>query len=173
MELFTAIETRTSCRQFLTDSIDRQTIQRILAAAGRAPSPLNAQPWQFIVITAKERKQAIHAESERCKTWAFEQSGWKWLDRYRTDFLLQAPVLVAVVGDPESADARALLVACGTGYRPHQVLALGRPDVEPTAVPLLQGRDQVDGRATAYVCTERVCRPPVTEADALVALIDE
>ena len=103
MELFSAIETRTSCREFLNDPIDKPTIQRVLAAGARAPSPLNTQPWQFIVITGQEKKQAIYDEAERCRKWAIEQSGWKWLGSYKQDFLLQAPVLVAVVGDPKKS----------------------------------------------------------------------
>lgn len=103
MELFSAIETRTSCREFLGDPIDKPTIQRILTAGARAPSPLNAQPWQFIVITGQSKKQAVFDEAERCRTWAIEQSGWKWLGSYSTKFLLQAPVLVAVVGDPKKS----------------------------------------------------------------------
>jgi 5,6-dimethylbenzimidazole synthase len=103
MDLFSAIETRTSCRQFLPDAVDKKTIAHILAAGVRAPSPLNTQPWQFIVIRAQAKKQEIYEEAERCRAWAIEQSGWKWLNGYKTDFLLQAPVLVAVVGDPQKS----------------------------------------------------------------------
>lgn len=103
MELFSAIETRTSCRKFLSDPIDKPTIERILAAGARAPSPLNAQPWQFIVITGQAKKQAVFDEAERCRVWAIKQSGWKWLGSYNQDFLLKAPVLVAVVGDPKKS----------------------------------------------------------------------
>lgn len=100
MDLFSAIETRTSCRRFLADPVDRPVIEAILSAGIRAPSPLNAQPWRFIVISDPVVKQAIHGEAERCRAWAIEKSGWKWLHKYRIDFLVQAPVLVAVVGDP-------------------------------------------------------------------------
>ena len=103
MDLFSAIETRTSCREFLPDALNKPTIEKILAAGVRAPSPLNAQPWQFIVITMPAKKRAIYAEAERCRAWAIEQSGWTWLGKYKTDFLLQAPVLVAVVGDPKKS----------------------------------------------------------------------
>lgn len=100
MDLFSAIETRTSCRRFLPDPVDRPVIEAILSAGIRAPSPLNAQPWRFIVIEDPLVKAAIHAEAERCRTWAIEKSGWAWLNKYRVDFLVQAPVLVAVLGDP-------------------------------------------------------------------------
>jgi len=117
MDLFTAIETRTSCRQFQAQGVDRQTVQKILSAAGRAPSPLNAQPWQFIVITSNVIKEKIHAESDRCRKWAIEKSGWKWLAKYKIDFLLQAPVLVAVVGDPKKTGMDMFQQEGSVGYQ--------------------------------------------------------
>ena len=116
MDLFSAIETRTSCRQFTGDSVEREIIERILAAGTRAPSPLNAQPWQFIVITDEARKKAVYEEAERCRAWAVEQSGWKWMSKYQMDFLLQAPVLVAVVGDPKKSGMDAFQEDGPVGY---------------------------------------------------------
>ena len=55
------------------------------------------------MITGPAKKQEIYEEAERCRAWAIEESGWKWLNGYKTDFLLQAPVLVAVVGDPKKS----------------------------------------------------------------------
>jgi len=117
MDLFSAIETRTSCRHFLPDTIEPPTIEKILAAGVRAPSPLNAQPWQFIVIRAQAIKQAIHVEAERCKAWAIEKSGWQWLNTYKTDFLLQAPLLVAVVGDPKKTGMDMFQEEGSVGYQ--------------------------------------------------------
>ena len=53
-------------------------------------------------------------------------------------------------------------------FRPHVVLAGGEPD----GVPLLAGREPVDGRAAAYVCERFACQRPVTEPDELAALLD-
>ena len=88
------------------------------------------------------------------------------------DYALAHPREVAIIGDPGATDTRALLDACTTGYRPHQIVALGVPDVEPSSVPLLQGRSQIEGRATAYVCVDFTCRPPVTDPAALRTLIE-
>jgi uncharacterized protein YyaL (SSP411 family) len=51
-------------------------------------------------------------------------------------------------------------------FLPHVVLAGGEG-----AVPLLEGRGPVDGRAAAYVCERFTCQRPVTEPDELAALL--
>ncbi len=101
MDIFTAIKERRSCRDFLTDSISPETIEKILEAASFAPSPLNMQPWQFIVITKQEVKDKIFEEAERCRDWAFKDCGLKWAGSYKSDFIKSAPVLIAVTGDPK------------------------------------------------------------------------
>ncbi len=87
------------------------------------------------------------------------------------DYALSHPREIAIVGDPQASDTRALLEVCTTGYRPHQIVALGAPDTEASAVPLLQNRGQIEGRATAYVCVDFTCRAPVSDPAALQALL--
>lgn len=101
MDVFTAMKERRSCRNFSQEPVPEADIERILEAATWAPSPLNAQPWEFIVIKNQDVKEKIFAEAERCRQWALETSGWKWLGKYAVDFLKSVPVLIAVVGDPE------------------------------------------------------------------------
>jgi predicted oxidoreductase (fatty acid repression mutant protein) len=78
MDLFAAIKGRRSCRNFLPEPISEDTIEKILEAATWAPSPLNSQPWEFIVITNQEVKEKVFAEADRCRKWTLEKSGWKW-----------------------------------------------------------------------------------------------
>ena len=54
MDVFTAIRERRSCRAFLPGPVSEEAIEKILQAAVWAPSPMNAQPWEFIVITNQE-----------------------------------------------------------------------------------------------------------------------
>jgi uncharacterized protein YyaL (SSP411 family) len=89
------------------------------------------------------------------------------------DYALAQPREVSIVGDAGAADTQALLDACGTGYRPHQIIAFGEPGMEPATVPLLEGRGLVGGRATAYVCIDFVCQRPATEPDGLLELIEQ
>ncbi|MFW6184027.1 MAG: thioredoxin domain-containing protein [Chloroflexota bacterium] len=79
-------------------------------------------------------------------------------------FILGDPREVAIIGDAEDEDVRALLDVAYDSYRPLQVVAVGR---DGDAVPLLKDRAQLDGRATAYVCRHFVCRRPVAEPAAL------
>jgi uncharacterized protein YyaL (SSP411 family) len=88
------------------------------------------------------------------------------------DYALAHPREIAIVGKPGAADTLKLLDVCCTGYRPHQIVALGAPRDEPTAVPLLRDRHQVDGHASAYVCIDSVCQVPVTDPEPLLALIE-
>jgi 5,6-dimethylbenzimidazole synthase len=77
MDLFTAIKERRSCRKFLTDPMDAAILEKIIEAGIWAPSPMNAQPWEFIVVTRPEMKEKIYAEGERCRQWSLSTSGWK------------------------------------------------------------------------------------------------
>ena len=117
MDIFEAIKERRSCRKFLPESISEEVIEKILEAATWAPSPLNAQPWEFIVVTNKEIKEKIFSEADRCRKWAIEKSGWKWLEKYRLNFLKTAPVIIAVVGDPKKTGMDMFQEEGGVGYQ--------------------------------------------------------
>ena len=87
----------------------------------------------------------------------------QWLQAL--SYALSKPREIAIVGDPDSADTQALLNVVRKGYRPFQVVALGEPDI--AAVPLLQKRSLVDGRAAVYVCRDFACHAPVTDPQGL------
>ncbi|MEA2411723.1 MAG: uncharacterized protein QOC77_2284 [Thermoleophilaceae bacterium] len=85
------------------------------------------------------------------------------------DFHLAGVKEVALVGP----DLRPLERAVRGRFRPHLVLAAGDgSSASDAAVPLLEGRTPVDGRPAAYVCERFACQAPVTEPDALAALLD-
>jgi len=93
----------------------------------------------------------------------------QWLQAL--SYTLAKPKEIAIVGDPDSADTQALLNVVRDGYRPFQVVALGAPDGQPSAVPLLQDRGLVNGKPAAYVCRDFACQAPVAEPQALRNLL--
>jgi uncharacterized protein len=85
------------------------------------------------------------------------------------DFHLAAVKEVALVGDDVALLERVVRGA----FRPHVVLA-GSPPAgagDASAIPLLEGRTAVDGRAAAYVCERFACQAPVTEPSELETLL--
>ncbi|MBC7131078.1 nitroreductase, partial [Candidatus Bathyarchaeota archaeon] len=57
MELFEAIDNRRSIRAFTDKPIDPHIVMEILEAATKAPSALNLQPWEFVVVMDEERER--------------------------------------------------------------------------------------------------------------------
>jgi uncharacterized protein YyaL (SSP411 family) len=86
------------------------------------------------------------------------------------DLYLGPSFEIAIVGEPEAADTKALLDAVvRAGWRPNLVLAVASPDAKDatTTIALLADRTPIGQRATAYVCQRFVCRLPVTGPEEL------
>ena len=75
------------------------------------------------------------------------------------DLHFSTPREIAIVGPVDSPVARAALEP----FQPNTVVAIG-PSEE---VPLLAGKELVDGEPAVYVCERFACLAPVTEATAL------
>jgi uncharacterized protein YyaL (SSP411 family) len=75
------------------------------------------------------------------------------------DLHFSPPREIAVIGPPDSEVARAALEP----FEPNAVVAFGPSD----DVPLLQGKEFIDGRPAVYICENFACQTPVTEAAAL------
>jgi nitroreductase len=55
METWDAIRARRNVRTYTDQVIAREDLERILAAGRRAPSSMNWQPWNFVVVTDREQ----------------------------------------------------------------------------------------------------------------------
>ncbi|HMO00082.1 MAG TPA: thioredoxin domain-containing protein [Miltoncostaeaceae bacterium] len=82
---------------------------------------------------------------------------------------------IAVVGPRDDPATGALVRAAREAAGPYDVIAAGDPDDAEAvaAAPLLEGRPLVDGRPAAYVCRRFACQAPVTDPEALRALLRE
>lgn len=57
MELWQAIRERKSIRAYKRDPIPKETVEEILRLTIQAPSAINLQPWEFIVVTGEEKER--------------------------------------------------------------------------------------------------------------------
>lgn len=103
-------------RQFTTEDVDDETIERLVTAATRAPSAENRQPWEFVVVREAARREQIGAITER--VWRLGAAEiarsrlpptlFAEVDAGATGGVASAPVLVVVAVDrrrchPEAA----------------------------------------------------------------------
>ncbi|HOJ31304.1 MAG TPA: nitroreductase family protein [bacterium] len=97
MNFLKLVQIRQSVREYRTDSVPQEVLDRCFEAARIAPSACNSQPWSFIAITDKE---LINQMAER----AF--SGIYGLN----SFAKNAPVIIVVITE------RSRYSACLGGY---------------------------------------------------------
>jgi nitroreductase len=67
MEIIEAIQQRRSIRAFTEKKVPPETIMEILNIACRAPSAMNTQPWEFVVVAGEKLQQLRGAIVEKLK----------------------------------------------------------------------------------------------------------
>ncbi len=82
------IFTRRSIRRFLGKPVESEKLDRILKAGMQAPSAHNGQPWEFLVITEQNIKDAV----SKMSPWA--------------GMVAKAPVTIIVLGNIDTPNAR-------------------------------------------------------------------
>jgi nicotinate-nucleotide--dimethylbenzimidazole phosphoribosyltransferase len=102
--VYRVIEERRDIRRgFLPDPVPADVLERVLAAAHRAPSVGFSQPWDFIVITSPQKRARIKDLAERGRQdFAADLPGARAraFDRLKTEAILQTPVNIVVTCDP-------------------------------------------------------------------------
>ncbi len=96
----TLFQSRRSCRSFTSAAVSEDQLDVILRAGQWAPSPLNLQPWEFIVITDPEVKARTRKAAETARQAVIDSGGPAWVAKYQMAFLEEAPLMVAVIVDP-------------------------------------------------------------------------
>ncbi|SDF24775.1 nitroreductase family protein [Sporolituus thermophilus] len=82
MELFDAIQSRRSVRNYSPQAVSKDLLLQLLEAAVQAPSAMNSQPWAFAVIQDRE---LLNHYSDRAKAFLLSQMDQHPpLTKYRT-----------------------------------------------------------------------------------------
>ena len=100
MEFKELVKARRSCRAFDSVEVTEEQLSSILEAGQWAPSPLNLQPFEFIVITDENIKAQVKRISEDARQAVIENGGPAWAAKYDMNFIAEAPVLITIVVDP-------------------------------------------------------------------------
>ncbi|MBT7164189.1 MAG: thioredoxin domain-containing protein [Victivallales bacterium] len=94
---------------------------------------------------------------------------WCTLDEF-----LAPPEELVMASETDSKELQDMLRAVGQAYRPNLAVVLSRGDHAKSIarIPWLADREARDGKATAYLCVNRVCSLPITTAAKLRKLLD-
>lgn len=87
-ETLKTIYQRKSVRHFTDQEVTKEQLETIIRAAMAAPTAINAQPWQFLVVTDKELK-AKYAEGN-----------------FQADMVKKCSALVVICGDKTLGNER-------------------------------------------------------------------
>jgi hypothetical protein len=91
------------------------------------------------------------------------------------DFAIGPSCEVILVGDPRKADTKRMIEALRSRFAPRKVVLLhsklGQRQGTRYLDTFTRGLTSKEGKATAYVCCNRVCNPPTTDPDKMIELI--
>jgi len=100
--VYDAIALRRDVRHFRGDAIDDAVLDRILAAAHAAPSVGLSQPWRFVVIRDRSRRERIRESFCRVRELEAARFAGERRDEYgalKLEGILDAPINLCVAVD--------------------------------------------------------------------------
>jgi len=102
------LKNRRSIREYRDKKISSEVLQEILNDACQAPSAMNRQPWEFIVIQDKKMMEKISDESKSNLLCEIKNNPDSQLKKYETtlrsrqNIFYNAPCLVVIAGKNEN-----------------------------------------------------------------------
>ncbi|MBU1565659.1 MAG: nitroreductase [Proteobacteria bacterium] len=136
MDILEAIKQRQSIRDFKDDPVSQQLLREILEIACRAPSAMNTQPWEFIVVVNDVLDQIKRTVVEKLKAGEKPQSEH------------------SVVGWPTESIYRRRQVELAKKL--FQLMDIGREDADKRAQWLERGFKFFNAPAVIVVCVDRM-----------------
>jgi uncharacterized protein YyaL (SSP411 family) len=91
------------------------------------------------------------------------------------DFLLEGPIEIATVGKPGETRYEALRREADMRYLPNRIIAHLDPAAESNGhlnLPLLEGKELINGRAAVYLCYNFTCQAPITDPSQIGPALD-
>ena len=88
------------------------------------------------------------------------------------DFFNSSVTEVVFAGEKEDAIFEEMNTWVYQDYRPNKVVLWNESGATSELLPLARGKRSTAGRATAYVCQQGTCHPPVESRDALDRILE-
>jgi uncharacterized protein YyaL (SSP411 family) len=123
------------------------------------------------LLTGEDTYRSRAEEVIRAFSGALEREAFALATLINESELLARAVQTVVIGAPDTPETEALLHAARTSPQPNLVLQHIAPDAALPAGHPAEGKTQLEGRATAYVCTGPVCSLPLTAPQELKAAL--
>ncbi len=67
MDIIHAIKERKSIRAYLNKQVEREKLEKLLELASKAPSAINMQPWEIVVVAGEEKQRLSRILIKRMK----------------------------------------------------------------------------------------------------------
>ncbi|MEW6122805.1 MAG: 5,6-dimethylbenzimidazole synthase [Pseudomonadota bacterium] len=102
---------RRDVRQFRTDPLPEDALERLIEAAALAPSVGLSQPWRFVLVEDPARRAAVRASFSACNAEALSRQAPERAASYarlKLEGLDAAPVHLAVFSDPATLQGHGL-----------------------------------------------------------------
>ena len=97
MDVYEAVASRRAVRGFTDQPVSREVLERVLTAAGNAPSGSNIQPWNIYVVTGEPLARLKKLATERVAT------GEPWDER---EYVMYPPEMRSPYGERRAAFGR-------------------------------------------------------------------
>ncbi len=102
---------RRDVRRFRTDPVDRELLMSLLSLAGHAPSVGHAQPWRFVIVDNKEKRDKVKASFHRANADALKGYEGEKRTKYaqlKLEGLDRAPIHLAVFSNENPSEGAGL-----------------------------------------------------------------
>ncbi len=136
MDIIEAINARKSIRDFKDTPVSQAVIREILEIAGRAPSAMNSQPWEFTVVANDKLTAIKQAVVEKLKAGETPNSEH------------------SVVGWPKNSVYRSRQIELAKSL--FQLMNIERGDTDKRAQWLERGFRFFDAPAAIIICVDRI-----------------
>lgn len=104
MDVYEAVKSRRAVRGFTDQPVSREVLERVLTAAGNAPSGSNIQPWNIYVVTGEPLVRLKKLATERVA------NGEPWDER---EYVMYPPDMRSPYGERRAAFGRDRYKALG------------------------------------------------------------